>query len=230
MSGGVTIEHGGEALALLPERAVWWARGRTVFIADLHLGKAAAFRAGGLPTPGGGAGADLARLSAVVSQTGAARVVVLGDFMHAPEGLTDEAVVPLAEWRARHGSLDVSVVMGNHDRGLEAVAAEVGITLVEAGACAGALTMVHDPRDAPGGRAALGGHVHPGVRVSASRKGGGVRCACFWLRGDGVLVLPAFGGFTGLAMIDAGVGDRVFGVGEGAVVEVSGVLGGRGAR
>ncbi len=35
------------ALALLPERGVWSPAARTLFVADLHLGKASAFRAAG---------------------------------------------------------------------------------------------------------------------------------------------------------------------------------------
>mgnify|MGYP000930301407 CR=1 FL=1 len=34
----------GESLALLPERAAFWGRTRTLFVADFHLGKAASFR------------------------------------------------------------------------------------------------------------------------------------------------------------------------------------------
>ena len=32
-------------LALLPQRAVWRAADRTLFVADVHIGKAASFRA-----------------------------------------------------------------------------------------------------------------------------------------------------------------------------------------
>ena len=38
-------------LTLLPERAVWREASRTLFVADVHIGKAAAFRAAGLPRP-----------------------------------------------------------------------------------------------------------------------------------------------------------------------------------
>ena len=41
------------ALALLPERGVWSPAARTLFVADLHLGKASAFRAAGAPAPFG---------------------------------------------------------------------------------------------------------------------------------------------------------------------------------
>ena len=48
-------------LALLPERAVWREDTRTLFVADVHIGKAAHFRASrGVPVP---AGARLAKTS-----------------------------------------------------------------------------------------------------------------------------------------------------------------------
>ena len=45
---------------LLAERALYWPRAATLFVADVHLGKAAAFRAGGVPLPRGATAADLA--------------------------------------------------------------------------------------------------------------------------------------------------------------------------
>ena len=40
-----TASVAGEQLLLLGERAVYWERTRTLFVADPHFGKAAAFRA-----------------------------------------------------------------------------------------------------------------------------------------------------------------------------------------
>ena len=48
MKGVLEIEWAGEKLVLLPERAIWWAREKTLFIADPHFGKASTFRSAGL--------------------------------------------------------------------------------------------------------------------------------------------------------------------------------------
>ena len=37
MSAHATVRWAGESLHLLPEHALWWPAGRTLFIADLHL-------------------------------------------------------------------------------------------------------------------------------------------------------------------------------------------------
>ena len=37
----LAIDCAGETLWLLPEHALWWPAGRVLWVADLHLGKAA---------------------------------------------------------------------------------------------------------------------------------------------------------------------------------------------
>src|SRR6476469_9316188 len=76
------IVMAGERVALYAARALYWPRCMTLFIADLHLGKAATFRAGGVPLPRGSTAADLARLTRLIERTSAARLGVLGDFLH----------------------------------------------------------------------------------------------------------------------------------------------------
>ena len=44
-AGAVTHTVAGELLVLLPDRAIWIPERRMVVVADLHWGKAAAFRA-----------------------------------------------------------------------------------------------------------------------------------------------------------------------------------------
>ena len=76
----------GESVELHAERAMHWPRARTLFVADVHLGKAAAFRAGGVAIPRGATANDLARLTALIERTRATRLVILGDFLHAAAG------------------------------------------------------------------------------------------------------------------------------------------------
>lgn len=48
-----TVQWAEESLHLLPEHALWWPAAQTLFIADLHLGKAASYRRLGQPVPTG---------------------------------------------------------------------------------------------------------------------------------------------------------------------------------
>lgn len=224
------VEWAGEVLELRPERAVWWEREATVFVADLHLGKAAAFRSAGVPVPHGTTGADLARLGALLDATGARRLVVLGDLIHARSGRAAETMEAVAAWRASRREVEVVLVRGNHDRQAGDPPPEWGMTCVDGPHAMGPLTLVHEPPERiRRGVHTVSGHLHPAVAMErADGRAGGMRAACFWIRGGagghgGCLVLPAFGSFTGTAVVRPRVGDRVFPVGVGGVVEAVGV-------
>jgi rRNA maturation RNase YbeY len=81
LTGGLAIVVAGVALRLLADRAVWWPEAGTLFVADVHLGKAESFSALGVPVPRGPTGATLDRLSALIDACGATRLVVLGDLV-----------------------------------------------------------------------------------------------------------------------------------------------------
>src|SRR4051812_132134 len=112
----LAVPLGDAHLVLMPERAVYEPASGTLFVADLHLGKSAVFRARGLPVPHGTSQATLDRLAAAVARSGAVRLVVLGDFLHARESQAATTLAALAAWRAAHPALEALVVEGNHDR------------------------------------------------------------------------------------------------------------------
>lgn len=214
-----SIDWGGERLELLADRAIAWPRRGTLFIADAHFGKAASFRALGSPAPEGSTARDLARLDVLLDVTGAQRLVVLGDWLHARDGRAPCTMDLLDAWRERRSSLDVLLVRGNHDRGAGDAPAGWRFETVDEREEDG-LVFLHEPEERDG-KHALCGHLHPAVRLEGGPAS--MRPACFWVR-PRVLVLPAFGGFTGARAVRPTEGDRLFAVGEGAVVEVRTVL------
>ena len=109
------VPCGGELLHLLPSHAVWWPAAWTLFIADLHLGKAASFRAHGQPVPSGTTHENFARLDALIAAHRPQRLVVLGDFLHAASGRTPAVLRALIEWRTQHAAVAITLVRGNHD-------------------------------------------------------------------------------------------------------------------
>lgn len=184
------IEAAGETLRLLPEGAVWWPAARSLFVADLHLGKGAAFRAQGQPLPTGDSARTLTRLEALVAGHDAARLVVLGDFWHGPQGLTPALLERVTDFGRRVATV---LVLGNHDRRIHPDG--LPITAVHGALSLGPLSAAHEPpaEDAPG--FTLAGHLHPAI-VIGSRAGDRLRRPCF-VRYPNALVLPAFGGLTG---------------------------------
>ena len=93
------VQWAGVALHLLPERAVWWPQGRTLFIADLHMGKGATYRALGQPVSGGTTQENLDRLSALIKKYLPQQVIFLGDFLHAAAARTASVMAAMAQWR-----------------------------------------------------------------------------------------------------------------------------------
>jgi uncharacterized protein len=194
---GRAHEHRG--LSLLAERAIWRERSRTLWVADVHLGKAATFRALGQPVPAGTTIENLNRLSALVDFYGASRLVFLGDLFHARQSHAAAARALLA-WRDRHKDLELVLVRGNHDHRAGDPAPELRIKVVTEPYSSDAIEARHHPlqdEDAlcADGATVLAGHLHPVVRVRGAGHDS-VRVQCFLLQGRQI-VLPAFGEFTG---------------------------------
>jgi uncharacterized protein len=214
----VVIHLRGEPLHLLPERAAFIERTATLLVADPHFGKSASFRAAGLAVPGGTTAGSLARLDAALARTGARRLIFLGDFFYARTGRVSATLRALEVWRARHPSLELVLVRGNHDRHAGDPPPELRIETVDAPLPDSPFALCHHP-DPVAGKYVLAGHLHPAAvlrGVGRQRE----RLPCFWL-GAAVGVLPAFGEFTGAMEVRPAPGDRVLVVAGEEVVEVA---------
>ena len=211
-------EVAGEQLVLLPERAAHWRRAHTLLVADPHFGKAAAFRAAGVPVPRGTTTGSLARLDAALVRTRATRIVFLGDFLHAREGREPETTRVVADWRRRHASIDMVLVRGNHDKWAGDPRPEVDIDCVDAPLAEPPFLFTHKPAVSDHGYV-ICGHLHPAARLTGPGRET-VRLPCFWAQSR-TMVLPAFGEFTGVAEIDPHPGDGVWVIADGAVLDVT---------
>lgn len=200
----------GRALSLLPERAAWLADAGLLLVADVHFGKAASFRRLGVPVPQGTTDANLTRLDGLLARLpGVRELVFLGDFLHAASGRAPATLQALEAWRRRHAALAVTLVRGNHDGHAGDPPAAMGIQVVDEPWRRAGLALCHDPATPrPDGWPALAGHLHPVTRLG--RGFDAVRLPCFHARADGVLVLPAFGAFTGGALVRARAGDALY--------------------
>lgn len=210
-------------IVLLPGRAALLPASRTLLLSDLHLGKAATFRRAGIPVPEGSAQRDLARLESLVERHGAKRLLVLGDLFHARSGCTDAVREEFAAARARMAGTDVVLVLGNHDRPLGKLPDALGIDAVVPGLDEPPFHFVHEPSAvvADGRRDlfTIAGHLHPTVAIR-SPSGDRLADRCF-VAEESVLVLPAFGSFTGGHRITPTDGMRIWIARDDGVVEVT---------
>lgn len=200
----LSIDIASTTLQLLPQRAAYWPAQRTLLIADIHFGKAAAFRVQGVPVPRGTTSDNLARLDALLKLHDVAHVVFLGDFLHARAVQQAQATLDtLRRWRARHADLNLTLVRGNHDDRAGDPPEELRIDVVDEPCECGLLALCHHPH------AGARGYViaDPVFRLSAA--GDSVRLPCF-VFGERRSILPSFGAFTSGLPIDPQPGERIF--------------------
>lgn len=216
--GDLDIEVAGEQLTLLPERAAFWHREGALLIADPHWGKAATFRAGGIPVPSGTTLESIDRLESLVSRSDARRVIFLGDLLHAKRGRSREMFGALEQWRRSRSALEVTLVRGNHDRGAGDPPPELCFNCVDAPYLMLPFVLAHHPSAHPGGYV-LAGHVHPGIRLYGPARQR-ERVPCFVFARE-FAILPAFGDFTGLGDVAPSPGDRIYAVAGDQVMDIS---------
>lgn len=213
------IEVRGERLCLLPERALWWPARRMLLVADVHIGKAAAFRSLGQPVPSGTTDDNLSRLSALARAWPAQQLVLLGDFLHARASRTPAVLSALRQWRdALPADLQCVLVRGNHDRHAGDPPSALGIEPVTEPWVQGPFALCHLPGVARGGYG-IAGHLHPACTLRSGSDA--LRLPCF-VFGEHGAILPAFGAFTGHAGVPRVAGQRRFVVGGGRVWPVPG--------
>lgn len=206
----------GEPLRLLADRAVYWPRTRSLIVADVHLGKGAAFRRAGVAVPSGGTQADLARIDALIAHTQAQRLLVLGDLFHTHLSADEPAVAAIDAFRARHAALRIEAIRGNHDRGIERLPAHWNIVWHLGSRHEPPFVFAHEP--APDARGyVLSGHIHPVLKLRARHDA--LRLPVFWFGAaaaddgqGGIGVLPSFGAFTGGHPVQPAAGDQVIAV------------------
>ena len=210
MNESLTIDWQGELLQLLADRAVFWPKEKTIYIADTHFGKAATFRKVGIPVSEHTTMEDCQRLGKLIDDTRAQKLVILGDFLHARAGRSKPVRNLLFNWRDQYQKLSIDLVRGNHDLQSGDPWPEMGITCLPDPTPSKKNTweLRHLPPDEEVGRPFLAGHLHPGYRLHGKGRDS-LRCPC-WVVSEKRIILPAFGSFTGLKNIKHEKDEKIF--------------------
>lgn len=218
MSPHLSITLAGVELWLLADKAVYYPDYRALLIADVHFGKAAAYRKLGQPVPHGTTQNNLDRLDNLLNRYPCDRLIFLGDFLHAPESRAPATLESIAQWRSQHPALEITLIRGNHDKRAGDPPPALKIETVPEPLLLGPFALQHEP-DPHATHHVLAGHVHPVYRLRG-RGRQSLRLACFYLRGS-MSLLPAFGAFTGGFNIEATQDSKIFVVGDGTIWEAS---------
>jgi uncharacterized protein len=206
----------GEALLLHPFKAIFWPAGQSLFIADLHLGKAGHFRRNGLPVPAAVNSGNQERLLSLLFDFQPRQVYFLGDLFHSAY---NPAWEEFGDLLAGYPGIGFHLVLGNHDILPERAYQEAGLALQRQPLPLGPFLLSHHPLETvPAGQYNLAGHLHPGVFLRGAGRQR-LRLPCFYF-GPQQGILPAFGALTGMAAVAPKAGEQVFVIADEAVVAV----------
>lgn len=197
---GLPWTWGQEQLEFLPEKALWRPKGRELLIADLHLGKAEVFQAHGIPLPSDGDRGTFNPLLDLCARVQPETLIILGDLVHGPLGLT-ETLRETLEALPELAGCPIILVGGNHDRHCRML----GLPQ-QPSYRLGHLWLSHEPEHAHAFLPALSsqqprllnvcGHIHPVASLSSG--GDRLRLPCFAYNAmEERLLIPAFGELTG---------------------------------
>ena len=213
----MTINFIKQTLHLHPFRAIFWEEADALLIADLHLGKAAHFRKNGLAAPAVILHKNLENLQILIDTFAPQRVIFLGDLFHSTVNHVWQRFV---EFMREYQEVQFDLVQGNHDILPPELYAEAQLAVYTEPLIVDSFIFSHYPlEEVPADLYNFYGHLHPGVKLSGYG-GQSLKLPCFHF-GAQQGVLPAFGAFTGLAMIRPRKGDRVFVIGEDRVFAIA---------
>lgn len=184
-------------------------------MADLHLGKVTHFRKNGIPVPNAIELENYERLSILLLHYQPAQVYILGDLFHSEY---NSQWTHFEEFLTKFSSINFNLIMGNHDVLNPYNYNLNNLRVYKEELILGKLALTHHPtlyQDYYN----LCGHIHPGVKIIGKGKQS-MRLASFYFnKKQGIL--PAFGAFTGLHIMDVKSDDEVYGIIQNEVIKLN---------
>ncbi|MEL7349165.1 MAG: ligase-associated DNA damage response endonuclease PdeM [Pseudomonadota bacterium] len=183
----------GETLEARASGALYWPAARLLAAGDLHLGRGtAAARRGEALLPPYGDRDTLDRLIAEVAALAPRRLILVGDSFDDALGAAEASATVVEAVQLLAAGRDLVWIAGNHDpRPVADLPGRSAAFQRE-----GPITFRHIAAEAPPATAAgeVSAHYHP--RATLVGRAGAMRRRCF-LAGNGRVILPAFGTYTG---------------------------------
>ena len=208
----MTLKIVQQTFELLLQGAVYWQEQKALLLADVHLGKVSHFRKNGYAIPAQIQFSFYQKMEQLLTAHNVEKIFFLGDLFHSDRN---------AEWDrfvAWNQSLSQQTILvkGNHDILPTRVLEQSGLFVVTEWMEKNIL-LTHHPTDRSG-PFNFSGHIHPGVRLQGAGRQR-LKVPCFFQQPN-QMILPAFGDFTGLHLLQPKAGDRVYALTGEAVVEI----------
>ena len=178
-----------------------------MFLADLHLGKILHFRKSGIPVPRAATEENFHEFIQLLNELKPEKVFFLGDLFHSYYN---------AEWEEfdmllnHFSEIEFVLIEGNHDV-ISNYRYEKSRLSVESSFEIGPFLLTHYPlelAEIPEGKFNLCGHLHPAIKLAGKGRQT-ISLPCFFLKVN-QLIFPAFGSFTGNAILKKSKNDRTF--------------------
>lgn len=212
-------------LWLLSERAIFWEEQCAIILSDAHFGKAAHFRKEGIAVPQSIFLEDIQRLVSLIQFYNAKQLIIIGDMFHSKTNKEHDFFL---RWRNDFAALNILLVKGNHDILKNDWYSEAGIKIYSEELLVDKFLFMHDVsflqnkhNNYPFAKDALyvfSGHIHPGISIKSTGRQS-LTFPCFYF-GEKFAVLPAFGKFTGVSLINREKKDTVFAIVNKEVIKV----------
>jgi DNA ligase-associated metallophosphoesterase len=191
---------------LLSEKAVFWQETQTLLIGDLHLGKVTHFRKEGIAIPNRVLENNFQRLDLIVKQTGAVRIIFLGDLFHSQYNSEWEI---FRNWRHQHAYIEMIIVIGNHDILPVSMFLEADLKVFTNDFEELGFVFTHHPKVEPDPtKFVFAGHIHPVFKTYGKGRQS-LHLPCF-IVDKHQAILPSFGVFTGGFGMDIKDDRRIF--------------------
>lgn len=212
----VIVPFKGFSLVLLSKKALWIKELEILLIADLHFGKAAHFRKSGIPIPEPVHEADFYTLEDLQQEFQPKHTYFLGDLFHS---VWNEQWGILNSFLQTFPRTQFHLVKGNHDILHPSVYQQSVLEIHQEPLIIGPFALSHEPLELnTDGVLNICGHLHPGILLRGKARQS-VRIPCFyWSRST--LILPSFGNFTGLALVEPKEDDLIWGISGEKVIPI----------
>lgn len=198
-------------------RCIFWENEQTLILSDLHLGKSGHFRKHGIAIPQTIFKEDMQRFAAQIQYFKPRSLIIVGDLFHSHANREMDFFL---KWRNDFAALTINLVLGNHDILDKAWYDNADINCVNETMQMGRFLFTHDINDcaANNDHFCFSGHIHPAITMNGLGKQS-LKFPCFYFNKN-YAVLPAFGRFTGTAVIKPKKGDAVFALVENRLMKI----------
>ena len=199
--------------------AVFWKEKNTLLLADIHLGKVGHFRKSGIPIPRKAEGIFYEKITKLQNSLNFSQIIFLGDLFHS--SLNNEWFL-FENW-VKKSFLKIILIKGNHDIISKLKFKQLGVKTYDDFKIQ-KFFFTHHPKKV-NDCFVFSGHIHPGVRLIGIGKQV-MKFPCF-IHNKYQMILPSFGGFTGMHLPKIKSDDQVFVITNKEIIEVKGKINSR---